>query len=132
VRLGGWSGLGSAFGDRITLGVIAGLVVGKAIGIYATTYCTARFTRATLDEGLTWADVAGVSLLSGIGFTVSLLIGELAFEPGSVRNAHVKIGVLTASLCAAALAAVVLRLRNRAYHALETANADAAPAGESA
>ena len=60
----------------------------------------------------------GVCLLGGIGFTVSLLIGELAFGAGSVRDDHVKVGVLTGSLLSALLAAGVLRLRNRTYRRL--------------
>ena len=74
-----------------------------------------RFTHAELDDDLAWVDVLGVSVLAGIGFTVSLLIGELAFGPDSLRDEHVKIGVLLGSLLAAALAAVILRLRNRTY-----------------
>ncbi len=63
-----------------------------------------RFTRGQLADGLSWWDVLGLSLLAGIGFTVSLLIGELAFGTGSARNDHVKIGVLLGSLVAALLA----------------------------
>jgi NhaA family Na+:H+ antiporter len=59
--------------------------------------------------------VLGLALLAGIGFTVSLLIGELAFGAGSERDEHVKIGVLAGSLTSALLAAVVLRIRNRHY-----------------
>lgn len=57
----------------------------------------------------------GISLLAGIGFTVSLLIGELAYGPGSARDEHVKLAVLVGSLIAAALAAGVLLRRNRVY-----------------
>jgi Na+:H+ antiporter, NhaA family len=56
-----------------------------------------------------------MSMLAGIGFTVSLLIGELAYDPGSDRHDVVKVAVLAGSLLAAVLAAVVLRLRNRHY-----------------
>jgi Na+:H+ antiporter, NhaA family len=59
--------------------------------------------------------VLGLSLLAGIGFTVSLLIGGLAYGPGSLRNEHTKVAVLVGSCTAAVLAAVVLRLRNRVY-----------------
>jgi NhaA family Na+:H+ antiporter len=72
--------------------------------------------------------VAGLAVLAGIGFTVSLLIGELAYGPESVRDEHVKVGVLTGSLLAAALASVVLRSRNRSYRRLreeEEVDADA-------
>jgi NhaA family Na+:H+ antiporter len=74
-----------------------------------------RFTRAQLADGLSWWDVLGLALLAGIGFTVSLLIGELAFGAGSERDAHVKIGVLLGSLLSALLATVVLRIRNHHY-----------------
>jgi NhaA family Na+:H+ antiporter len=85
------------------------------IGITASAAVVARLTRAHLDESLSWLDVLGIALLGGIGFTVSLLIGELAFGPDSERNEYVKVGVLTGSLLAAALAAVVLRVRERTY-----------------
>jgi Na+:H+ antiporter, NhaA family len=111
-------GIGAALRDPVTLGVVTGLVVGKTVGILAGTWLTQRFTRAELAEGLSWWDVFGLSLLAGIGFTVSLLIGELAFGAGSAADDHVKIGVLLGSLVAAALAAVVLRLRNAHYRRL--------------
>ena len=115
VTVGGISGLTNALTDSVALGIIAGLVVGKTVGIFGTTYILARFTRAVLDEGLSWIDVFGVAILAGIGFTVSLLIGDLAFGAGSLRDDHVKIGVLAGSVLAALLASIVLRLRNRAY-----------------
>ena len=65
-----------------------------------------------------FAAVLGLSLLGGIGFTVSLLIGELAFGAGSPVDDHVKIGVLLGSLTAALLATVVLRIRNAHYRRL--------------
>lgn len=115
VTVGGISGLTSALTDSVALGIIAGLVVGKTVGVFGTTYLLSRFTRAVLDEGLSWIDVFGVAILAGIGFTVSLLIGDLAFGAGSLRDDHVKIGVLAGSVLAALLASIVLRLRNRAY-----------------
>lgn len=60
----------------------------------------------------------GVAALAGIGFTVSLLIGDLAYGPDSARGEHVKVGVLVGSLTAAVIAAVILRLRNRTYRRL--------------
>ena len=83
VTVGGWSGLGEALLHPVTLGVFAGLVIGKPLGILVTTYLLAKFTHASLDDELAWRDVLGVSLLAGIGFTVSLLIGELAFGYGT-------------------------------------------------
>ncbi|MEU4536915.1 Na+/H+ antiporter NhaA [Streptosporangium sp. NPDC023825] len=127
VALGGTSGLATALTDPIAVGVVIGLVAGKPVGIMAATWLVSRFTRADLDENLAWVDVGGLSVLAGIGFTVSLLIGELAFGAGSERDAHVKVAVLTGSLIAALAAALVLRLRNRVYrriHEAETADRD--------
>ncbi|WP_329086741.1 MULTISPECIES: Na+/H+ antiporter NhaA [unclassified Streptosporangium] len=127
VSLGGLSGLATALTDPIAVGIVIGLVVGKPVGIMIATWLVARFTRADLDESLAWVDVGGLSVLAGIGFTVSLLIGELAFGAGSERDAHVKVAVLTGSLIAALAAALILRLRNRAYrriHEAETADRD--------
>jgi len=127
VDFGGLSGLGDALRDPVTLGIIGGQVVGKADGIWLTTRLLAAFTRARLDATLRWVDVFGVSLLAGIGFTVSLLIGDLAYGTGSIRDDHVKVGVLLGSVTAAALAAAVLRMRNRYYrilHQQETEDAD--------
>ena len=59
-----------------------------------------------------------LAVLAGIGFTVSLLIGELAFGEGSVTDDHAKVAVLTGSVLAALLASIVLRLRNRVYRRL--------------
>lgn len=120
-------GLGAAFTDPVTLGIIAGLVAGKTLGILGATWLVHRVTRARLSEDLEWSDVLGLAVLAGIGFTVSLLIGELAFGTGSATDDHVKVGVLAASLLAALLATVVLRYRNgvhRRIHDRECADAD--------
>ncbi|WP_018547945.1 Na+/H+ antiporter NhaA [Streptomyces sp. LaPpAH-108] len=101
-----------------TLGVVLGLVVGKTIGVFGGTWLTVRFTRATLGEGLAWADVFAVATLAGIGFTVSLLIGELAFEGDTALTAEVKAAVLVGSLIAAICATVLLKVRNAKYRGL--------------
>ncbi|MGW4095755.1 Na+/H+ antiporter NhaA [Mycobacterium sp. NPDC004974] len=127
VTVGGWSGFATALSHPVTIGVIAGLVLGKPIGVLGTTYLLARFTHASLDEDLAWRDVLGVAMLAGIGFTVSLLIGELAFGHASVADDDVKIAVVTGSVVAGLLASVVLVSRNAAYrriHQLETLDAD--------
>ncbi|MEV4176061.1 Na+/H+ antiporter NhaA [Nonomuraea sp. NPDC049709] len=125
VALGGLGGLFDTLGEPVALGIVAGLLVGKPLGILAATWLVSRFTRATLDEGLAWIDMVGLAILSGIGFTVSLLIGELAF--GAAGGEQVKVAVLAGSLAAALLATVILRLRARVYrriHEVETADAD--------
>jgi NhaA family Na+:H+ antiporter len=127
VTVGGLAGLSDSLTDAVALGIVAALVAGKTIGITAATWLVARFTRAELDDDLSWWDVAGLAMLGGIGFTVSLLIGELAFGPGSARDDHVKVGVLAGTVTAALLAAVLLRLRNRHYRriaVMEQADAD--------
>jgi NhaA family Na+:H+ antiporter len=127
VTVGGFRGLGDALTHPVTLGVIAGLVIGKPLGIGLTTFLLARFTHASLDDDLAWRDVFGVSLLAGIGFTVSLLIGELAFADGTADAADVKIGVLVGSVVAGLLASVVLMSRNAAYRRIceaETVDSD--------
>ncbi|MEV4917950.1 Na+/H+ antiporter NhaA [Streptomyces tirandamycinicus] len=101
-----------------TLGVILGLVVGKTFGIFGGTWLAARFTKAELNEDLAWPDVLAVSSLAGIGFTVSLLIGELAFAGDPGMTDEIKASVLLGSLTAALLACVLLKLRVRKYQAL--------------
>ncbi|WP_104182125.1 Na+/H+ antiporter NhaA [Arthrobacter sp. B0490] len=127
VAVGGWTGFLAALSDPVSLGIIAGLVVGKPIGIVGTTWLLTKLTRVNLDASLKWVDLIGVALLAGIGFTVSLLIADLSFGDGGTTNDHAKVGILTASLAAALLASVVLRTRNRHYrtmHAEEQIDAD--------
>ncbi|HBJ72588.1 MAG TPA: Na+/H+ antiporter NhaA, partial [Actinobacteria bacterium] len=98
----------------IALGIALGLVVGKPIGIAGTAWLLARFTRASLAPTITWADVAAVGVLAGVGFTVALLIAELAYE-GTALLADAKLAVLVASLIAGAFASIVLLARGRHY-----------------
>lgn len=124
VTFGGVSGLAHALRDPIALGIVGGLVIGKAIGVFGTTRILAALTRASLDPALRWIDVFGISVLAGIGFTVSLLIGDLAFGTGSAREDVVKIGVLAGSLLSAVIAAVLLGLRNRQYRAVSETDSE--------
>ncbi|GID91413.1 Na(+)/H(+) antiporter NhaA [Amorphoplanes digitatis] len=118
VSVSGAGGIGATLRDPVTIGVVAGLVLGKCAGVLAATWLVRRATRASLGEGVSWWDVFGLSLLAGVGFTVALLIGELAFGAGSERDEHARIGILAGSLIAALLATVVLRVRNRHYRQL--------------
>ncbi|MGW0364864.1 Na+/H+ antiporter NhaA [Streptomyces sp. NPDC002990] len=113
--------IGQVFSRPETLGVVLGLVVGKAVGIFGGTWLAARFTKAELNDDLAWPDVFAVAILAGIGFTVSLLIGELAFAGDQVLTDEVKAAVLIGSLIAAVLAGAMLKLRNRTYKALTEA-----------
>ena len=105
--------------DSVSIGIVTALILGKAIGIFSATFLITKFTRCTLGDGLSWIDVLGLAILAGIGFTVSLLISELAFGADSPHNDHAKVAILTGSLLAALIATVILRLRNKHYRKLE-------------
>ncbi|MFE3452059.1 Na+/H+ antiporter NhaA [Nonomuraea sp. NPDC059194] len=112
VRLDGNS-LSMIFSDRVVLGVMAGLVIGKFLGVFGGSWLSVRLGIARLSKELRWRDMAAVSLLGGIGFTVSLLIGDLAFGADQSRATAVTTGILAASLVASVLAAALLHLRVR-------------------
>ena len=100
-------GLGSAF-DTVTLGILLGLFVGKQLGVFAGAALMVRLGLARLPEGATWPAVYGVALLCGIGFTMSLFIGTLAY-PDPAFAARVRLGVLTGSVLSAACGYLLLR-----------------------
>ncbi|MGV2915109.1 Na+/H+ antiporter NhaA [Streptomyces alfalfae] len=110
--------MGDVFTQPETLGVVLGLVVGKAVGIFGGTWLATRFTRAELNDDLAWPDVFAVASLAGIGFTVSLLIGELAFTGDPLLTDEIKAAVLAGSLIAAVLSGILLKLRNAKYRRL--------------
>ncbi|KAK1180323.1 Na+/H+ antiporter NhaA [Streptomyces sp. NBS 14/10] len=110
--------IGQVFSRPETLGVVLGLVVGKTIGVFGGSWLAARFTKAELNEDLAWADVFAIASLAGIGFTVSLLIGELAFPADPTLAAEVKAAVLIGSLLAAVVSGVLLKMRNNTYRKL--------------
>lgn len=122
VAIGGLEGLTTALSSTVTIGIVAGLVVGKIIGITGTTYLVTRVTRSTLDPSLRWIDVIGVAGLAGIGFTVSLLVAELSFGIGTDLGDNAKVGIFLASLAAAIVGSLILGARNRHYAALEAAD----------
>jgi len=107
--------LSSAFTDPVAVGVALGLVVGKPLGIFGSTYLVARFSHARLAPGLGWGDVAAVGVLGGIGFTVSLLVAELAFGAGSRHEEHAVVAIIVASAVAAVLGGLALAHRDRYY-----------------
>ncbi|MFI7639132.1 Na+/H+ antiporter NhaA [Nonomuraea sp. NPDC049400] len=114
VKLDG-SSLGAILSDRVVLGVIAGLVLGKFVGVFGGAWLSVRLGLAKLSEELHWRDMAAVSLLAGIGFTVSLLIGDLAYGDDRQRAEAVTTGILAASVIASILAAVLLHVRVRKH-----------------
>jgi NhaA family Na+:H+ antiporter len=93
--------------EPLALGIAAGLVVGKPVGIMLAVILAVRLRMAQLPANSTWADILGVSFLAGIGFTMSLFIGMLAFE-SPVEIAEVRIGVMVGSLISTALGLAVL------------------------
>ncbi len=106
--------LGVATGDRVALAVFLGLLVGKLAGVLGATWLAVRLRVASLPERVGWWDLTGVAALAGTGFTVSLLLTQLAFaDPG--RRTSVTLAVLTASVAASLLGALVLRLRRSAH-----------------
>ncbi len=105
--------LAAAAGDPAAQGVALGLVVGKPLGILAATALLVTVTRARLADSVRWGDLLAVSCVAGIGFTVSLLIGELSFPAGSPHIEAVKAAVLVGSLGSAVLGAVLLTWRGR-------------------
>lgn len=110
--------LGTAITDPVTIGIVLGLVLGKPLGVFVAAWTTARFTSASLNPAIGWRDVNAIGVLAGIGFTVSLLIAELAYDDDPARLTAAKLAVLTGSVLSALLAAITLRSRSRAYDAL--------------
>lgn len=107
ITLGGAEGAG--FG-QITLAVILGLVFGKFIGIFLFTWLAVRSKVTLLPEGVNWKNIAGVSMLGGIGFTVSLFIANLSFGADNVELLNqAKLGVLLGTVIAGGLGYFVLR-----------------------
>ncbi|WP_338241165.1 Na+/H+ antiporter NhaA [Aurantiacibacter hainanensis] len=100
--------------DPLPLAVAAGLVIGKQVGIFSTVWASVKLGIVKMPPGCSWPEVWGVSILCGIGFTMSLFIGELAFtgssEVARLLRDEAKIGILTGSLISAVLGYVILRL----------------------
>ena len=101
------AGGASLLHDPVVIGVVAGLVLGKPLGVLGGSYLVIRFTHAELNEELSWSQMLGVALLAGVGFTVSLLVSDLSFAGAEADAA--KVAVLAASFLAALLGALTLR-----------------------
>ncbi|HEY8717498.1 Na+/H+ antiporter NhaA [Pengzhenrongella sp.] len=101
--------------DPAAQGVALGLVIGKPVGILLATFLLVKLTRANLDESVRWPDLVAVSVVAGVGFTVSLLIGALSFDATSPHSDHIKAAVLVGSVASAALGAILLTCRSRVH-----------------
>ena len=94
------------FGQNVSLAITAGLVLGKPIGVIAFSWLAVRSGLASLAQGLSWGFIAGGAFLTGIGFTMSLFIADLAFEADTLNAA--KLGILTGSIVSALIGIVLL------------------------
>ena len=103
---------GDALDDRIALGVFAGLLLGKVVGIFGGARLAVRLRLGTLPDNVTWGDVLPVAMLGAIGYTVSLLISRLAFSDVEAEERSAA-AVLIASVLASLIAVVLLRRRPR-------------------
>lgn len=105
-----FAGIGlDALTDSVTLGIAGGLFVGKQVGVFVLLALVIASGLAPMPKGATWPKLYGIALLTGIGFTMSLFIGSLAFEHGSF-DAPIRMGVIIGSLASALLGAFILAL----------------------
>jgi NhaA family Na+:H+ antiporter len=103
-----------SFTHHVPLGIAAGLLIGKTVGVFGLTWLAVKTSMATLPTGANWGQVFGVSILCGIGFTMSLFVGSLAFVPGMSEFAgQDRMGILTGSILAALIGYAVTALFSR-------------------
>jgi NhaA family Na+:H+ antiporter len=103
----------AALSEGVALGVVLGLVLGKPVGIAGAAWLAVRLRVADLPQGVSWRQVLGVGLLGGVGFTMALFIGGLAFADPARLDAA-KLGILVASVIAGVAGLLVLRGTRRA------------------
>jgi len=101
--------LSSAVANPVFIGTIFGLVAGKQIGVFLFSWLTVKSGLASLPEGVNWGHIYGVSILAGIGFTMSLFIGNLAFQENPAMLETAKLGILAASILSGILGLAVLK-----------------------
>ena len=103
-----------SFTHNVPMGIAIGLLLGKAIGVYGLTWLAVKIGIAALPQGANWGQVLGVAILCGIGFTMSLFVGSLAFEPGVSDYAGMdRMGILTGSILAALIGYAVTAAASR-------------------
>ncbi|MEE4070936.1 Na+/H+ antiporter NhaA [Pseudomonas viridiflava] len=104
-----------SFTHPVPLGIAAGLLLGKTLGVFGLTWLAVKTRVASLPKEANWGHVLGVSILCGIGFTMSLFVGSLAFEPGvSAYAGEDRMGILTGSILSAIIGYGVMVLACRA------------------
>jgi NhaA family Na+:H+ antiporter len=100
------------------LGIAAGLVLGKTVGVFGASWLLMRFGGARLPDQSSWMQFLGVCVLCGVGFTMSLFIGSLAFEGAdAIYATQVKVGVIMGSMISATLAVLLLSRSQRSQPA---------------
>lgn len=109
VRLGAMESL-----PTLALAIGAGLVLGKPLGVFGAIWAAEKLGIARRPEGVSWLQALGAGQLAGIGFTMSMFIGTLAFPPDAARENALRMGILGGSLLAGALGALLLRLGSQA------------------
>lgn len=97
--------------DPVAMGIYLGLPIGKCLGIWGGVFIMTKLLRLRLGNGVDLADIFGVSIVAGIGFTVSLLIATLSFPATSPHEAHARVAVILGTLISAVLGAIALRVR---------------------
>jgi NhaA family Na+:H+ antiporter len=106
-----FAGMGLAsLSEPVMLGIALGLFIGKQAGIFTALWLTIKLNLASMPTGTSWPQLYGVSLIAGIGFTMSLFIGSLAFA-GEMFDAQIRLGVLAGSLASAVAGYLLLRMR---------------------
>jgi NhaA family Na+:H+ antiporter len=103
-----------SFTHDVPMGIAVGLLLGKTVGVFALTWFAVKIGIATLPQGANWGQILGVAILCGIGFTMSLFVGSLAFEPGVSDYAGMdRMGILTGSILAALIGYAVTAMASR-------------------
>ncbi|MCS4065706.1 MULTISPECIES: Na+/H+ antiporter NhaA [Pseudomonas] len=103
-----------SFTHPVPMGIAVGLLLGKTVGVFGLTWLAVKLRLAALPEGAGWGQILGVAILCGIGFTMSLFVGSLAFAPGSSEYAGMdRMGILTGSFFAAVIGYAVTAMASR-------------------
>jgi NhaA family Na+:H+ antiporter len=108
-----------SFTHDVPMGIAVGLLLGKTLGVFGLTWLAVKIGIAALPQGANWGQILGVAILCGIGFTMSLFVGSLAFEPGVSDYAGMdRMGILTGSILAALIGYAVTAMASRKHAAL--------------